>query len=364
MNKDVLCRLLACSLALMLVGGGAACLAAEPRPAGAPDDAALAKPEKAMANVHFFNHSHWRDAPAGSFQQAVLSAINAGPKLADDAPCQIPALARLLAAPETRAVLLRYLASNAEWRLYRERDGRLHAARYFRYPDGAIAPTLHQFYNHFLPQGANGGKVSDAAREFQFRFGIGLDGTTWNGQRDRTERRGDIWNTRFRCGGALVDIYDQSRFPGRQMTAKALELSEQEFARLLAQPEKWRELLPPDSVRRGPPDLVLRDGMQGGIYEAAVWCNPGAQGTIYLKAFALADGARLSAARLRASSNCLPGWSDDPAEQFFSAMHFTIYEGDWGHFYSARFEVWFQPADGGQKRKLFEKNYQIQGWQR
>ena len=45
-------------------------------------------------------------------------------------------------------------------------------------------------------------------------------------------------------------------------------------------------------------------------------------------------------------------------------MHFTIYEGRWGQYYGARFEIWFQSDSGGPERKLFEKNYKIQGWER
>ena len=334
-----------------------------------PENTPLAEPEKELYNIHFFNRSHWRDAPAGSFQTFVVSAINRGPKLPDDAECHLPALGKLLATPEKKAVLLQYLACHSEWRLYRERDNKLHAVRYFRYPDGEIAPSLNQFYAHFLPTDPSGKKVGDPALEFQFRFDIGLDGRAWNASimhpRNKTERwDGNTWDTRFRCGDALVDILDQSKFPGRQMTAAALELTEKEFAALDDAGGNWRKLLPKDSYRIGSPDLVLRNGMQGGIYEAAVWCNPGEKGTIYLKAFEITRGTPLSAKRLKDSSCCISGWSDDPREQFLSAMYFTIYEGDWGQFYGARFEIWFKPDAGGAERKLFEKNYKIQGWQR
>ena len=333
-----------------------------------PEGFELAEPEKSLCFIHFFTRSHWRDAPANTFQQFVLSAIGRGPCLADDAECRLPALEKLLGDPETREILIRYLACHPEWRLYRERDHRLHAVRLFRYPDGTIAPTLNMYYSHFPPTDEHGKKVGDAALEFQFRFDIGLDGTAWNSDavrpRNKTERRGAAWSTRFNCGGALADIFDQSRFPGRQMTAAALEYVENEFAALAAAPGGWRDLLPGDSFRTGGPELILRDGAQGGIYEAAVWCNPGEKGTICLKAFEIAGGAPLSARRLKLSSGCVSGWSDDPGEQFQSSMHFTIYEGEWEHFYGARFELWFQPDSGGAERKLFEKNYKIQGWQR
>ena len=333
-----------------------------------PENVQLAEPEKELSGVHFFNRSHWRDAPKNSFQQEVVSAIGKGPKLADDADCRIPALEKLLARPETKAIFLQYLACNPEWRLYRERRSGLHAVRYFRYPDGSIAASLNQFYSHFLPTGENGEKVGDPASEYQFRFEIGLDGKAWNSSplfpRDKTEHRDNTWYTRFFCGKALVNIADQSQFPGRQMTAAALARTEREFSLLLENLKDWKKYLPADSFRRGGPDLILRNGIQSGIYEAAVWCNPGEMGTIYLKAFEITKGTPLSVIRLKTSSSCISGWSGDPQEQFFSAMNFTIYEGRWEQYYGARFEVWFQPDSDKPERKLFEKNYRIQGWER
>jgi hypothetical protein len=41
-----------------------------------------------------------------------------------------------------------------------------------------------------------------------------------------------------------------------------------------------------------------------------------------------------------------------------------IYEGDWGKPYAARFEVWFTPDAGGPERKLAERIFKIEGWQR
>ena len=51
-------------------------------------------------------------------------------------------------------------------------------------------------------------------------------------------------------------------------------------------------------------------------------------------------------------------------DNYNSERTFTIYEGDWGKPYAARFEVWFVPASGGQEKKLVEKNFKIEGWMR
>jgi hypothetical protein len=85
---------------------------------------------------------------------------------------------------------------------------------------------------------------------------------------------------------------------------------------------------------------------------------------IYLKAYEITNENRLSASDFKKYSNEWIGWSDDPSQLFFSNTHFTIYEGDWGKPYAARFEVWFVPDSGGPERKMIEKNFKIEGWQR
>ena len=58
------------------------------------------------------------------------------------------------------------------------------------------------------------------------------------------------------------------------------------------------------------------------------------------------------------------GWSDDSSQLFFSNTHFVIYEGDWGKPYAARIEVWFVPDSGEDERKLIDRIFKIEGWQR
>lgn len=118
-----------------------------------------------------------------------------------------------------------------------------------------------------------------------------------------------------------------------------------------------------DRVKNGDPSIQLRNSSQPGIYDAEIWVNPGEPGMLYLKAFEVTQGTPLSVNRLRERSNEWAGWSDKPDELFFSNTHFTIYEGDWGKPYAARFEVWFKPDSGAEERKLMEKVFKIEGWQ-
>ena len=51
-------------------------------------------------------------------------------------------------------------------------------------------------------------------------------------------------------------------------------------------------------------------------------------------------------------------------DRFSYQVEVTIYEGDWGVYYPARFELWFVPESGLPERKLLEDSFRIEGWQR
>jgi hypothetical protein len=139
---------------------------------------------------------------------------------------------------------------------------------------------------------------------------------------------------------------------------------EAEFKAVLERKQWNEEMLPAGSVRTGKPVLNLYQGFQPGIYNAESWVNPGKPGTVYLRAYEVTRKARLSAGRLYESSNERIGWSQNPEELSFYNTQITIYEGDWGQPYAARFELWFKPESGAGERKLLERNFKIEGWQR
>lgn len=164
--------------------------------------------------------------------------------------------------------------------------------------------------------------------------------------------------------GLAVEIFEQSADVERRLTKATLACLEMELQPLVTSPDTSTILraLPPDSIRRGLPSLELRGS--GGIYNAALWVHVNEPGRVYLKAFEVSRNTLLSCDRLKENSNEWIGWSDDPADLFFSDTHITIYEGDWGKPYAARFEVWFLPDSGQPERKLLEKVFKIEGWQR
>ena len=123
----------------------------------------------------------------------------------------------------------------------------------------------------------------------------------------------------------------------------------------------------PDSVsmsERRTPDLQLYNSFQPGLYEYDFWYGKIKKGTIFLKAFEITQNVPLSKDRLPERSMLQVVNATDSIMKFHSEYHFTIYEGDWGKPYASRFEVWFRPESGGKERKLFSKNFVIEGWQR
>lgn len=111
-------------------------------------------------------------------------------------------------------------------------------------------------------------------------------------------------------------------------------------------------------------DFQLYNWFQPGLYTYEFWINKIETGTIYLKAFEITEGYSLSTKNLKVASALKIHNPTKSLRKFRLNSAFTIYEGDWGQPYAARFEVWFKPEKGGKERKLFTKNYVIEGWMR
>lgn len=313
----------------------------------------------------------------GKEMLAVLSNQTAGSSESRQISVDLTILNRFVGAD--RGLLLRHLASSAKWRVT-ERRGRIYAHRRFVTEGGRWQNSLNGFYTQydFDPWGS---------RYFQVRIILAPDGPAMS--QPWTDRMTDIHvgsgsmtlqlhestNQGFesylvvQSDGPALEIYEDTKIRARPFTALALEKIESELAAL------WRSdaartngfdpsLVPPESVNRGRPEIELVRGMQGGIYVAYGYVNPSEQGHVYLKAFEATTNQRLSAGRISERSTEHVGWSDDPDEMFFYNTEVTVYEGSWGVYYPARFELWFVPVSGGPERKLVEKIFMIEGWQR
>ena len=107
----------------------------------------------------------------------------------------------------------------------------------------------------------------------------------------------------------------------------------------------------------------LYNSFQPGLYEYDLWINSNENGTVFLRVFEITQEIELSVSRLKERSSIRIENTNGKLKKFSTNDHFTIYEGDWGKPYGARFEVWFKP-DEGKERKIIEKNYIIEGWMR
>ena len=310
---------------------------------------------------------------ADSFQRALLDALSRSGGKDPVITAPLPALAQLV---QNQPVLLeRYLRCSSAWRVFIEDDHVCATRRWMLGTERLF--TLHGYYTRSSLDMFNQSGLS----EFQFRVTLGLSGQPWwRGNADSTWlQAGDTAALKLSsgnqmpqshcviaCGKWVVEIFEQSPTPERRLTRAALEQIEAELVPLAAQPTEdvLRTCLPPDSIRAGTPAFDLQKSFQPGLYDSCIWINPGEPGMLYLKAFEVTQGTPLSAVGLKNDSNEWSGWSGNPDELFLANSHLCIGEGDWGKPYAARFEVWFVPDSGAPERKLMEKVFKIEGWQR
>lgn len=123
----------------------------------------------------------------------------------------------------------------------------------------------------------------------------------------------------------------------------------------------------PDTINKFPEENLrfqLYSSFQPGLYEYDIWIKSKESGIAYLKAYEITKNIELSSSRLKERSSIRIEKTNDSIARFGTKDIFTIYEGDWGKPYAARFELWFKPDNSGNERKIVEKNYKIEGWQR
>jgi hypothetical protein len=283
---------------------------------------------------------------------------------------------------DKRMLLMRHLATSAKWCLTRD-HGKVTAFRRFVTGKGRWETSLNGYYTDFDWERFGRDRVS-----FQVKVVIGVDGQVMrqtpiirpivldvgSGKlmlkaKDALGWPGNETHLVLRSAGSTVEIVEIAETMMRPFTTLALEQIQSELNALLNS-ETARDkgfdlsLMPPHSVHRGKPGIWILDGKQGGIYLVDAYVNPGESGYTYLKVFEATKNTRLSEDRITQYSTEYVGWSDDPEELFFYHTLITVYEGDWGVYYPARFELWFVPASGEPERKLVEEVFKIEGWQR
>lgn len=331
-----------------------------------PDDIEISEPE------HDSTDSWGENRPKGSdgFQEAVRNAlVLPGDNITELTPA-MPSLRK--ASTDHLKTFIEYVEASPDWHVFIEQGNRF-ASRRWSY-GGEPRDTLHGYISEL-----------SGSPQFQTRCILCLDRRQWSRYSVQKVQEGtrpikpetsignELHESRIMvdCGGVWTEIFEQSENPERRVTKATIAYLEAEFSAFLLNPEdavttaraKSRELAARLAGNDGQAFRLLT-GMQPGIYGVAYSLNPGEPGSVYLRVFEVTKGTPLSVDRLEAASRTRMTWSADPSERFGAKTGFTIYEGDWGKPYAARFEVWFTPDSGKPDRKLAERIFKIEGWQR
>jgi hypothetical protein len=266
---------------------------------------------------------------------------------------------------ERAEAFMAQLARSPAWHVTEEK-GRRYAARRFL----SAADTWETTLNDYSTFG-----------RCQLRVLIGLDGPAladpWTRSGDATvttpavsdvtlktaRRTGENgWSSYLIVQGKqlAVEIFDEARSEDRSLTRAALQLVDNELRAFISGSATQRSA--PRS--QAPFTLDLAQGMQGGIYVVSAQVNAGEPGYAHLQIYEHTRNTRLSAERVEQGSKQILGWSKRPEERFLYQVEITVYEGDWGVYYPARFELWFVPDSGAPARKLVQDVFRIEGWQR
>ena len=93
-----------------------------------------------------------------------------------------------------------------------------------------------------------------------------------------------------------------------------------------------------------------------------MWHKPTEKGVLFLKAFEITSNNQLSKKKLRTrTKNSITKLSDE----FILYKGTTVIdEGTFEKYYPARFELWFKSYYNGIEKKMTEKEYLIDGWDR
>ena len=110
-------------------------------------------------------------------------------------------------------------------------------------------------------------------------------------------------------------------------------------------------------------DSYLQLWGDDGCYEYDFYYGALPAGEIFLRCYEATKNIPLSEDRLPESSKVRID-STHSFSKLADKAEFTVYEGDFGDYYAARVEVWYRNAATDKEKKLMEKTYRVDGWQR
>ena len=331
-----------------------------------PEGIEIADPDPEVTTAREGNTLQGSDELQDMVRQALATPGNDSTEFAP----KMPSLRK--ASTDHSDTFREYIEASPDWHVFMEQGNRF-ASRRWSY-GGEPRDTLHGYISEF---GGDSG--------FQTRCLLCLDRKQWSRYSVQHVQEGDqlvkprmtLGNQQqesrvmIDCGGVWIEVFEQSAAPERRVTKATLVAIENDFSKFLTNPKEAVEAAQARSgelasrlVGNDGEVFRLVTGMQPGIYGVVYSLNPGEPGAVYLKAFEVTKGTPLSVDRLESSSKTRMTWSPEVSKRFGAKAGFTIYEGDWGKPYAARFEVWFKPDSGKTERKLAERIFKIEGWQR
>ncbi|WP_053989856.1 hypothetical protein [Mangrovimonas sp. TPBH4] len=126
--------------------------------------------------------------------------------------------------------------------------------------------------------------------------------------------------------------------------------------------EKPKEQLGYSNINSLTQDRIEVTGNGYFGYNFHMWHKPIEKGEIYVKAIELTQNIELSKPELEnRTKNKISDLSNDYKLYEGESL---IYEGTFEQFYPVRFEMWFKSKETGIEKKLAEKKYLIDGWDR
>ncbi len=275
-------------------------------------------------------------------------------------------------AKENKNVLLRYLKASPEWKVFDERG------EIICYNRNKSSVSLNGYQSkHSFKEAVQTRRLFRFAQEGGGAFvnEYNRDMTTVIGSMDgikhlklKSSNQGIESYLVIGENGLWFEFFEQTKKEERIYTRRTLTWLNDFLKAIRADEDKIKlkgyapSLIKKDMKKK--PFIEVKDSFQGGIFDVYAWINPRASGYVYLKAFDVEKGTKLSEVRLTSSSKEYTGWSNDTKELFYYNTHVSIYEGDWSYKYDARFELWFHPDDATPEKKLLEQTRQISGWQR
>ena len=294
---------------------------------------------------------------------------------------ELPVLAKF--TDKNRQKLIQHLKTTSHWRIVQ--DDKIYAIRRFT-TDKGFFDSLNGYYGSF--DLVDRFEHWDEDIYFQFRIILSLDGEVmskpWNKMYSKYEVCTGIRKLKTKrsvnhgiesylvlsSNGVTLEIMEDTKQQGRVFTQAACKLISNELQDVLDSgamtiADFEQNMINAGRAGRVESDIWIENGMQGGMYNVFAHVNAKEAGFAYLKVYEATKNTPLSSHSIKAKSKKVMDFSEDNNNlKFLYERSITIYEGDWGVYYPARFELWFVPDSEQDERKLIEQIFKVEGWMR